>query len=63
MSMNHHKPLNQPAPTEEADPLGSVDHMVAQEVPDGVDRRAFLMRSALIGATAIILDRPISPQP
>ena len=62
MSMNHHKPLNQPAPTDQGDPLGSVDHIVSQKVPDGVDRRAFLMRSALIGATAIILDRPISPQ-
>ena len=62
MSMNHHKPLNEPAPTEQGDPLGSVDNIVAQKVPDGVDRRAFLMRSALIGATAIILDRPISPE-
>ncbi len=61
MSMNHRKPLNEPAPTEQGDPLGSVDNMVSQKVPDGVDRRAFLMRSALIGATAIILDRPISP--
>jgi L-serine dehydratase len=62
MSMNHRKPLNEPAPTEHGDPLGSVDNIVAQNVPEGVDRRAFLMRSALIGATAIILDRPISPQ-
>jgi L-serine dehydratase len=61
MSTNHRKPLNEPAPTEQGDPLGSVDNMVSQKVPDGVDRRAFLMRSALIGATAIILDRPISP--
>jgi L-serine dehydratase len=61
MSTNHRKPLNQPAPTEQGDPLGSVDKMVSQKVPDGVDRRAFLMRSALIGATAIIMDRPISP--
>ena len=36
--------------------------MASQEVPDGVDRRTFLMRSALIGATAIILDRPVSAQ-
>jgi L-serine dehydratase len=62
MSMNHLKHLNQPARTDQGDPLGSVDHMVSQKVPDGVDRRAFLMRSALIGATAIILDRPISPE-
>ena len=62
MSMNHLKHLNQPAPTDQGDPLGSVDNIVSQKVPDGVDRRAFLMRSALIGATAIILDRPISPE-
>jgi L-serine dehydratase len=62
MSNNHLKTLNQPAPKDPSDPLGSVEHMVSQKVPDGVDRRAFLMRSALIGATAIILDRPISPQ-
>ena len=36
--------------------------MASQEVPAGVDRRAFLMRSALIGATAVILDRPVSAQ-
>ena len=62
MSMNHLNPLNQLAPADHGDPLGSVDNIVSQKVPDGVDRRAFLMRSALIGATAIILDRPISPQ-
>jgi L-serine dehydratase len=44
------------------DPLGSLDQLAAQEIPDGVDRRSFLMRSALIGATAIILDRPVSAQ-
>jgi L-serine dehydratase len=44
------------------DPLGSVDELAAQEIPEGVDRRAFLMRNALIGVTAIILDRPISAQ-
>jgi len=62
MPKNHPNPLNLPAPTNEGDPLGSVDNIISQKVPDGVDRRAFLMRSALIGATAIILDRPISPQ-
>ena len=32
------------------------------EVPKGVDRRAFLMRSAVIGATAVITGRTISAQ-
>src|SRR6267142_4633599 len=44
------------------DPLGSVDQLTSQKTPDGVDRRTFFMRSALIGATAIILDRPVSAQ-
>jgi L-serine dehydratase len=59
MSDDRQKPLDQLG---EIDPLGSVDDIISQKVPDGVDRRAFLMRSALIGATAIILDRPVSAQ-
>src|SRR5580765_7816516 len=62
MSDNGFKPLNQSAEIDANDPLGSVNEMASQEVPAGVDRRAFLMRSALIGATAIILDRPVSAQ-
>jgi L-serine dehydratase len=67
MSNDHHKPVNQqlvnqPVEVDPGDPLGSVDDIISQKVPEGVDRRAFLMRSALIGATAIILDRPISAQ-
>jgi L-serine dehydratase len=53
---------NQPVEIDPNDPLGSVDEMASQEVPAGVDRRAFLMRSALIGATAVMLDRPVSAQ-
>ena len=30
------------------------------EVPENVDRRAFLMRSAVIGATAVITGRTVS---
>jgi L-serine dehydratase len=59
MSDDRQKPLDQLG---EIDPLGSVDDIISQKVPDGVDRRAFFMRSALIGATAIILDRPVSAQ-
>ena len=44
------------------DPLGSIEQLANQEVPEGVDRRTFFMRSALIGATAVILDRPVSAQ-
>jgi len=44
------------------DPLGSVEQLSSQKIPDGSDRRTFLMRSALIGATAIITDRPVTAQ-
>jgi L-serine dehydratase len=44
------------------DPLGSVDQITSQKIPDGVDRRTFFMRSALIGATAVITGHPISAQ-
>jgi L-serine dehydratase len=42
------------------DPLGSTDELISQEVPPGVDRRTFLMRSAVVGATAVILGRSVS---
>jgi L-serine dehydratase len=62
VSNDHHKLVNQPVEVDPGDPLGSVDDIISQQVPEGVDRRAFFMRSALIGATAIILDRPMSAQ-
>ena len=62
MSDDRVKSQNQPDEIDPDDPLGSVNEIASQEVPAGVDRRAFLMRSALIGATAVILDRPVSAQ-
>jgi L-serine dehydratase len=62
MSDTYLKPLDRSREIDPNDPLGSVDDIISQKVPEGVDRRAFFMRSALIGATAIILDRPISAQ-
>jgi len=44
------------------DTLGSTGHLIAQEIPPGVDRRTFLMRSALVGATAVMTGRIISAQ-
>jgi L-serine dehydratase len=38
------------------------DQVTSQEVPAGVDRRTFFMRSAVIGATAVILGDPISAE-
>ncbi len=44
------------------DPLGPSEQVISSEVPPGVDRRTFLMRSAVIGATAVITGRTISAQ-
>ncbi len=44
------------------DPLGASDDVISAEVPAGVDRRTFFMRSAVIGATAVITGIPISAQ-
>ena len=44
------------------DVLGSPQDLVSQNVPDGVDRRTFLMRSSLIGATAVIAGEAVSAQ-
>jgi len=47
---------------EREDPLASAERLISQPIPDGVDRRAFLMRSALIGATAVLTGRAVSAQ-
>jgi L-serine dehydratase len=44
------------------DPLGHPAAALSAEVPPGVDRRTFLMRSAVIGATGVITGIPISAQ-
>ena len=35
------------------DPLASTDQLTSQEIPRGVDRRNFLIRSAVGGAAAV----------
>ena len=45
-----------------SDPLDSTVELISQAVPQGVDRRTFLMRSAVVGATAVITGRVISAQ-
>jgi L-serine dehydratase len=42
------------------DSLGNSDSLISQEIPPGVDRRTFLMRSAVVGATTIMLGRSLS---
>jgi L-serine dehydratase len=44
------------------DPLARPQDFISQEIPPGVDRRSFLMRSAVLGATAVITGRPVSAQ-
>jgi len=45
------------------DPLGSSEELAEQEIPAGIDRRTFLMRSAMIGAMGVITgDIPMSAQ-
>jgi hypothetical protein len=36
------------------DPLGSSNEAISAEVPAGVDRRKFIMRSAVISAAAVL---------
>src|SRR6267154_2243087 len=62
MSENNLKSRNQTHPAEVEDPLGSPEEVITPNIPSGVDRRTFLMRSAFIGATAVITGHPVSAQ-
>ncbi|HEX6648405.1 MAG TPA: serine dehydratase beta chain, partial [Pyrinomonadaceae bacterium] len=44
------------------DPLADPTQVISQAVPAGVDRRTFVMRSAVVAATAVITGRTISAQ-
>ena len=44
------------------DILANYDQVVTQEIPGGVDRRTFLMRSAVLGAAVVITGNPITAQ-
>ena len=44
------------------DPIGPLSQVTSHEIPPGVDRRTFLMRSAVVGATGVIVGRGISAQ-
>src|SRR5690349_18513591 len=44
------------------DPLSSDDRLISQEVPRDVDRRDFLIRSAVVGAAAVMTGRVVSAQ-
>jgi L-serine dehydratase len=55
-------PKERPREAGREDPLSRPDQLVSQEIPPGVDRRTFLMRSAVVGATAVIMGGHISAQ-
>ena len=42
------------------DPLADTSEVISQGIPPGVDRRTFLMRSAVVGATAVMTGRLVS---
>src|SRR5215813_3023959 len=46
--------------SEENDGLLDSEPLISQEIPPGVDRRTFLMRSAVVGATTVMLGRSVS---
>src|SRR4030095_14737082 len=43
-------------------PLADTSQLISKEVPPGVDRRNFLMRSAVGGAAAVMMGRSVSTQ-
>jgi L-serine dehydratase len=44
------------------DPLGPSHQSISPEIPPGVDRRSFLIRSAVVGAAAIMMGQNLSAQ-
>ena len=46
------------------DPIGPLNQVTSEKlpIPPNVDRRTFLMRSAVVGATAVIVGRSVSAQ-
>jgi len=53
--MSEENPLVKPnVDAAEEDPLHGEDRWIAQDVPPGVDRRTFLMRSAVVGSASVI---------
>ena len=61
MSKDDMAPTNVPATSTQSDSTSLIsDQFISQEIPPGVDRRTFLMRSAVVGATTVILGRSLS---
>jgi hypothetical protein len=60
----HEEPGSTERPRElvREDPLADTSELIPQAIPSGVDRRTFVMRSAVIGAAAAMTGRLISAQ-
>jgi len=43
-------------------PLADTDQVIRHVIPRGVDRRSFLMRSAVIGAAAVMTGKVVTPE-
>jgi L-serine dehydratase len=48
--------------TSREDPLADIRRLVAHDIPHGVDRRSFLMRTAVGGAAAVMTGCSVSPE-
>ena len=66
MSSERKTPVDDPKPmsheVEREDPLVGSEQLLSGAIPSGVDRRTFLMRSALVGATAVLTGRSVSAE-
>src|SRR5829696_10451979 len=59
--MSEKKTVERPEASRQ-DALADIDRLVAHEVPHGVDRRSFLMRTAVGGAAAVMTGCAASPE-
>src|SRR5688572_22417450 len=51
-----------PCEASREDPLADTSPLLSQEVPPGVDRRHFLIRSAVGGAAAVMMGQAVSAE-
>ena len=56
------RPTENPRPGSREDPLADTSRLISPEIPPGVDRRNFLMRSAVGGAAAAMMGRSVSAE-
>ena len=51
--------IERPGEADQVDPLGSTTELISPEIPPGVNRRDFLIRSAVVGAASVMTGRPV----